>query len=1286
MSEPSKQSATAGRRGLKLLAILAGGLALILVAAYLLLTSGWFFKSVLLPKAGAAMQARLSADDATVSPFSGIVLSGFKMETTGAAPLLAVKQLSLRYSSLSDLLKGRIYLDEITLDGLEVRLVEDADGRNNWSRLIQPSDAPTQAPTSSAPPDLLIKKLVLSNTLLAYQQRHPTNAQSVEISGLNLTLENVGNRQTAALRLATLLKWHQQDGSQTQSLACPLSVEGTLTLDDKLLPTASQGRLKLEINQATGMLAETRALAGQLDWDWTPTEIKQGTLAFTRSNQPLAALHVRGPFQPARGEGKLQFELDRVGGQVLNLAVAMTGYSIPHASLSARGEIELAEQAQTIRAAGTLDAAQLSLAQRGNATPPADLRLRFAVEVQRANAWANLRELALTATLSNRPLVHATLTRPMQVSWGKTQGLPEESEFLLTVDNLNLADWRALLPDLDLGGQVDLRALVQSRNAGQTLALDARGGIRNLRLKLDTNLFTAAEIQAEARTLTTQFQRTDLAHLALRYLEGREKIFTATATGHVDHVRQDFHLKLDTEAALPRLLAQAGLTNAHLSSGNLQFSGEVTQHNHAPTNAPAPLLSQSIVSQWRLQNLSGKYEDFVLDRLSAEVDSHLVLSNDWVLIRRLQARSSQAGQPAGFLEMSGQHHLTRTNGQLSLQLSNVNERLFQSAAALLGSNRLESARLNAALVMAYAPGQWSAHGSLQLTNCLLTDPAGTWPREPLTAELQLDVSQRAALLEARRVHAHFQFNQRDAGTVELAGQWDASRTNAQFKARVRGLNENALRPWLARALAPATLESISMEAEAEGRYQPGAPTYLSASAQVSRLSWRDAAGQRPPEPLALGLMLDAASPLANRLELRTASLQLAPTARATNRVEIKGQIALANLSAITGRLDIASEGLDWTPYHRLYKALAQTNATPPASPSTVQVEAPPTTLPLTNFLITARASHFYLEELAASNFTAWVRVDGPRLSLSNWTATLNGAPARGRVDLNLAVPGYQYDLDLQLQRLPLAPLAASFLTPSPDPWQGDLSLALALKGKGSTGPNLRQHLSGHFHLEVTNAALRIKQLLTPPRGATTTPSQQFLRVLVGILDPLLNAVGTAVGVPNLIAQPFTTSRLQMEIGQGAIELRDFTLANSTIIVGSRGRIPMADVLTASPLDLPVEISLSVPLAQRLQIVSAAPGASHVKLPDFVAVRGTLDNPQTRLNTKAITGTALQRVGKEVGGEAGALLQGVGNLLGGGTKAVTNAPPPPTQPKPTPPNTNAPINNLINDLFRPKPKP
>lgn len=1285
MSEQMQKTAGGTRRWLKILGFTVAFLGLLVVGAYLVLTSGWFFKTVLLPKAGEAMQAKLTAEEAQLSPWSGVSMRGFKMETTGAVPLLGVRQISVRYSSLSDLLKGRIFLDEITVDGLEVRL-EEVDGRNNWDSLGKGRAASAQAPASSPAPEVLIKKIVLSNATLSYSQGQSTQRQVMELSGLQLTVENLGNGQTAALRSQGNLRWRRTEGASADELTCPLQVEAQVALDAGLMPGSAKGRLLAGIKEAAGLLLETRGLDMQMNWDWTPTEIRQLALAFSRSNQPLAALEVHGPFDPARGEGRLQFALDRVGGQVLNLVAATAGLNIPQATLSAQGRLELAGQFQNIKAAGLVEALQVCVAQGGQVTPPTDLRLRYAVDVQRAKEIVAIQELGLTAALSNRPMVQATLARPMMLTWGTAQAGGEESEFLLTVERLDLAPWRALFPDLDLAGQVDLRALVQSRSAGQTLAVDARGSVQNLHLKVDTNTYTAQEIQLEARTLTTQFQRTALSHFTVRYLERAAPVVTLSATGQVDHARQEYDLTLSSDTALPQVASLAGLTNAAFSAGTLQFQGQVTQKNHAPTNAPVPLLTQSIVSTWRLAGLTGHYGDLSLQRLEAVAESDLVLTNNLLVIRKFQARAAQGGQPAGAVQVAGFHHLTQTNGQLSLHFSNVNERLFQSAAVWLGSNRLESARLDGALQVAYAPARWSATGEVRVDRLLVMDAAGSWPRTPLATEMVLDVSQQAAVWEARRLQARFQQGGQAAGAIELSGQWDAARTNGQFKARIQGLNENALRPWLAAVMGPVSLEKVHIEADAEGRYQAGAQMALQATMQVTNLLLRDVAGQMPREPLALALKLDAASQRPNHVELRSASVQLSPTARAANRLQAEGQLDLANPSAITGRLAVVAESLDWTPYHQVYKALMTTNPATAAAPPTQNEEAPAMTLPLTNFVVTAQAQRLYWEELAMTNLTAWVRVDGPRLLITNLAATVNGASARGRVALNLGVPGYQYDVDVQLQRLPLAPLAATFMAPSPDPWQGDLSLALAVKGTGSTGPNLRRHLSGHFQVDVTNAALRIKSLLTPSRGAQTTTSQQFLRVLVGILDPLLNAVGGALGVPNLVAQPFDTSRLQLEFGQGNIQLRDFTLANSTIIVGSRGHIPMADVLMASPLDLPVEISLAGPLAQRLQIISSAPaGASHVKLPDFVVVRGTLENPQTRLNTKVITGTALQRVGKEVGGEAGTLLQGLGNILGGGTRPVTNAPAVKPATPPPAPNTNAPINNLINDLFRPRPQ-
>jgi tetrahydromethanopterin S-methyltransferase subunit G len=462
---------------------------------------------------------------------------------------------------------------------------------------------------------------------------------------------------------------------------------------------------------------------------------------------------------------------------------------------------------------------------------------------------------------------------------------------------------------------------------------------------------------------------------------------------------------------------------------------------------------------------------------------------------------------------------------------------------------------------------------------------------------------------------------------------------------------------------------------------------------VLNLLLHDAKGQMPKEPQSVAAHLDG-SLQKNVLNLRDASLQLTPTARASNWVSLSGKLNLANPSAVSGSLALKADALDATYYYRLY-ASRPAAPPPPATTSSssvpaANVEPDPVILPLTNFNFTADIRSFYLEEIAVSNIAAQLKVDGGKVELPKLQAVINGAPLAGKLAANLGVPGYVYDLDFNLQRLPLQPVVASFMPQAKDGVRGDMTLALAVKGAGTTGRNLKQTLSGGMVMDVTNAAVVVKSLIQPKRTGNVSPGNQFLIVLTGVLDPVLNSVGQAVGIPNLTSEPFNTSRMEMKFGAGNLTLADFTLANRKIFVGSQGRIPIADDLMQSPLDLPVQIALSRELAQRFNIANAPTNATHVKLPDFVLVKGTLEKPETKLNTKALTGTALQQIGKQVGGDAGGVLQGLGNLLGGGTKAITNAPPsqansPATSSTTNKPPTNAPVNNLINDLFKPKPR-
>jgi hypothetical protein len=111
-------------------------------------------------------------------------------------------------------------------------------------------------------------------------------------------------------------------------------------------------------------------------------------------------------------------------------------------------------------------------------------------------------------------------------------------------------------------------------------------------------------------------------------------------------------------------------------------------------------------------------------------------------------------------------------------------------------------------------------------------------------------------------------------------------------------------------------------------------------------------------------------------------------------------------------------------------------------------------------------------------------------------------------------------------------------------------------------------------------------------------------------------------------------------------------------------IPIADVLTNSPLNLPVEVSLTNALATKLALSSSTSTNGYVSLPVFLTLVGTIGNPQPRENKLVLATLTAQaglgQVGKLVGGQTGSaittgsgVVQGLTGLLGGHSTTSTN---------------------------------
>ena len=101
------QPAPRKRRGwLRAIIWVLSVLVVLVVVAYFVLTSAAFLKGVILPKAGAALNAKITVSDATIHPFHEVVLQNLQVQTTGSEPLVKAPEVRLTYS-LGQIIRGR---------------------------------------------------------------------------------------------------------------------------------------------------------------------------------------------------------------------------------------------------------------------------------------------------------------------------------------------------------------------------------------------------------------------------------------------------------------------------------------------------------------------------------------------------------------------------------------------------------------------------------------------------------------------------------------------------------------------------------------------------------------------------------------------------------------------------------------------------------------------------------------------------------------------------------------------------------------------------------------------------------------------------------------------------------------------------------------------------------------------------------------------------------------------------------------------------------------------------
>lgn len=738
------------------------------------------------------------------------------------------------------------------------------------------------------------------------------------------------------------------------------------------------------------------------------------------------------------------------------------------------------------------------------------------------------------------------------------------------------------------------------------------------------------------------------------------------------------------EAALDLAITQFNLADWKSFAGDIAPAGTLDTTLHLISRAGGKNLAVDLST--KLNDFSARFGSNQISGAAIEVNSKFQVADfNKITLENYHVQLAREGIAAVTLDGSG----TVNTDTKDMQVKAVMETQIPQ---LLKIVQVPNIKPSAGTVRFEGQIAQNKDSQTVVGNLSLTSLSGNFAKytlDRLQTKVDLDVAVKGDALQINKANGSLEHAGLAGGTFGVSGGANIKTKAGKFNLKLTDLNQNLLKPFVTPALNGKQLVNASINADVNASMEANGAANLQGDLGITNLVVK-AADQAAPAPLAAQFKVDG-SFQQQVLDLRQFQIALSPTARAKNQIDFKGQVDLSQTNALKADLAIRADSIDVTPFYDIFSGqkgatnvVAQAPQPAPgagtAAPAPAPTEPDAMQLPIQQVVVNLNIGQFYLREVAITNWQTGVKIQGSHIVVNPFQLVLNGAPVKSTVDANVGVKGYVYDVTFSMDKVPVEPLANSFVPGKKGAFTGVLMADAQIKGAGITGTSLRKNLQGQSSFSLTNAAIQLQ----------TISDTKILGISMGAwVNTLLKPISVALSVPEMLTDPLNSAGGNLTFGQGKIGVQSMKLQSQAFIGNIHGDIPIADVLTDSPLNLPMAFSLSQSLVKKIPVISSLAQGNEpfVDLPELVKVGGTLGKPATKVNLAGLTGKSAISILKGIGGQTGgkdtkSIIGGVGGILGGqaapqgaNTNAGTNAPNT---------NTNTPqpaINNLINNLFK-----
>ena len=523
------------------------------------------------------------------------------------------------------------------------------------------------------------------------------------------------------------------------------------------------------------------------------------------------------------------------------------------------------------------------------------------------------------------------------------------------------------------------------------------------------------------------------------------------------------------------------------------------------------------------------------------------------------------------------------------------------------------------------------------------------------ASIQANVTRKGNVVELTRTSVALQTGYDAGGSIDFTGRYQIAEQKGALDVKSVNFTHSGLIPFLNPVLAPNQVRSMNIALTAKADIDLAGESGLEGRVAISNLQVNGPDGPVFTEPFALSMETD----LTHKdqiVQLRKFLLGWDKTPQANNQVSMVGKLDLNTENRTQSLLTVRSDGIDLTP-------LAQLKGTPPADSSSGSQPVPPTPtdptvepeaiqLPVQPLKVDVELAKVFLREIQVENWKAEINVQNNQVTIDPFRFSLNGAPVAAKVTADLGVPGFRYQMEFSADQVRMEPLVASFAPDQKGKLAGIATANVNLRGAGITGAGLQKNLEGQMALGITNMNLNIGNVQNPIL-------RPILNIVVGLPDMIRNP-GAALGnlanrltgatdaVPGwfdeISQSPLQSLAIDAKAGGGNIRLDQARVQSPALQIDASGTIAIAEVLTNSVLNLPIQVAFKDSLGQKIGL-QPQEGQPYIAMPDFLTVGRTAGNPSFDINRTVVAGMAGRAALGIAGGTAEAITETVGDALG-----------------------------------------